>query len=102
MSAFDSTFAAAYWPSALAVWGETITHTPAAADAYDATLIFDDGAIVQQKSGKVAAAIKGPASAFTTTPFERDVFTRGSVDYACVDVEDDKAGGYVCWVRLKG
>ena len=102
MSDFDTTFAATYWPNALAVFGETITHDPTGATAaYQATLIFDDGSIVGQKGGKVSAAIKGPTTAFTTAPGERDTFTRGSEVYACVEVEDDKAGGYICWCRVE-
>lgn len=102
MSTFDAAFAATYWPNAIAMFGETITHDPAVGDTYSARLIFDDGSVVQQKGGKVAAAIKGPKSAFTVTPAERDIFTRGGVDYLCVEVDDDKAGGWICWVRSKG
>lgn len=102
-SDFDTAFGAAFWPNALSLWGETITHDPTGVTAaYAATLIFDDGVIVQQKGGKVAAAIKGPTTAFTTAPAERDVFTRGGVNYLCVEVDDDKAGGYICWVRSQG
>ena len=101
MSTFDAAFAATYWPNAIAMFGETITHDPAVGDTYSASLIFDDGSIVGQKGGKVAAAISGPKTAFAVTPDERDTFARGSEVYVCVEVEDDKAGGWRCWVRRK-
>ena len=100
-SNFDAIFAATYWPNTLAVFGETLTHEPIVGDAYNLTLIFDDGSIVEQKGGKVAAALKGPKSGFVAAPAERDLFVRGGVDYLCVEVDDDKAGGYICWVRRK-
>lgn len=101
MSDFNATVLAA-WPQFLATFGETITHEPDGATAsYTTTLIFDGGSVIEQKGGRVAAAIKGPTTAFTTAPGERDTFTRGSEVYACVEVEDDKAGGYICWVRRK-
>lgn len=101
-SDFDAAFAATYWPNALTVFGETISHDPTGATAaYSATLIFDDGAIIQQKPGTIAV-ISGPVASFTTAPVKRDVFTRADgSDYVCVDVEDDLIGGYRCWCRLK-
>ena len=88
----------------LPVYGETISHDPEGATAaYSTTLVFDDGdAIKAEKGNRVAAVISGPTSSFTTAPAERDTFTRedGSV-YLCVEVEDDKIGGWKCWCRLK-
>ncbi|MEN6533796.1 MAG: hypothetical protein ABFD89_09055 [Bryobacteraceae bacterium] len=101
-SEFQSLIEAALWPAMLPLFGETISHDPnGVTAAYSATLVFDDGAIIQQKPG-TAAVISGPVASFTTVPVKRDVFTRADgSDYVCFDVEDDLIGGYRCWCRLK-
>jgi hypothetical protein len=103
-SEFQTLIEGAVWPSLIGIMGETISHDPnGATAAYNATLVFDDGqAVIDQKGGRVAALISGPKANFTTAPVERDTFTRstGSV-YLCVEVDDDKIGGWLCWCRLK-
>ncbi len=88
----------------LPVFGEAISHdSEIATAAYSATLVFDEGdAIKAEKGNRIAALISGPASSFTTAPAERDTFTLadGRV-FLCVEVEDDKIGGWKCWCRLK-
>jgi hypothetical protein len=92
------------WPTLLPILGEPITHeTAAVAVPLATTLVFDDGQVIQEKGGRVAALISGPSAAFAVAPpLERDLFTRetGAV-YMCVEVEDDKIGGYKCWCRLR-
>ena len=101
-SEFQTLIEGAFWPAMLPIFGETISHDPTGATAaYSTTLVFDDGAIIQQKPGTIAV-ISGPVASFTTAPVKRDVFTRADgSDYTCVEVEDDKIGGYRCWCRLK-
>jgi hypothetical protein len=102
-SEFQTLIEGAVWPSLIGIMGETIAHDPTGAPAsYNATLVFDNGqAVIDQKGGRVAALISGPKANFTTTPAERDTFTRGTDVYLCVEVDDDKIGGWLCWCRLK-
>lgn len=100
-SNFETTLKAALWPALLPQFGETMTHQPQTAAAYTATLVYDDGQIVATKGGRVKAVISGPIASFTTAPAERDTFTRATGEQlVCVEVEDDKVGGWLCWCRL--
>jgi hypothetical protein len=104
-SELNAILSATMWPAMLPMFGEAITHdSPAAAAALATTLVFDDGEVVrQEKGGRVAALISGPAASFAVDPpLERDTYTReaGSV-YVCVEVEKDTIGGYKCWCRLQ-
>ena len=105
MSDFDSTFAATYWPNALTMFGETVIHDPTGATAaYNVTLICDDSeSTLAQKGGRARMAVCGPVASFTTAPAEGDKFTRASdgMVLRCMEVDDDKAGGYICWCRVE-
>lgn len=102
-SEFQTLIEGAVWPSLIGIMGEAIAHDPEGVTAsYSATLVFDDGdAVIATKGGRIAALISGPKANFTTAPGERDTFTRGTTVYSCVEVEDDKIGGWKCWCRLK-
>lgn len=104
MSAFSNLVDDLMWTAIIAKHGRTISHDPdGVTAAYNATLMFDEGdAVKSEKGNRIAALISGPASSFTTPPGERDTFTLadGRV-FLCVEVEDDKIGGWKCWCRLK-
>lgn len=79
MSSFDATFAAAYWPNALAVFGETVTYKHAgAATATTVTAVLSWNSDMEGSAVGRWPSLEALVADFATAPAKGDQIQIGS------------------------